>query len=150
MIARRLKTYLEGIAAVADRLAEARFGIRIRVGSIPQGMPLPYVRLAEIGGRPDYHLGGELGDLPTSVQCDVWADSEELADQLAEAIRLAPLSGFRGAWSAADGSTVEVKAVTIESEIGTYEDPLDGSDDMRFRNTRVYKIHHERPILSLT
>lgn len=147
MIARKLRSYLSGIAAIQHALSAPRWGVRIRVGVIPQGMPLPYVRLAEIGGGPDYHLAGEIGDLAKSVQVDVWAESEQEADQISELIRLAPLSGFRGEWSD-EGGAVEVQAVTIESETGTVEDPKDGTDDTRHRRTTTYMIHHQRPVFS--
>lgn len=151
MIARKMKTYLEAIPAIQDRLSEPKWGVRIRVGTIPQGMPLPYVRLAEIGGAPDYHLRGEIGDLAETVQVDVWAESEQEADEIAELVRgynpdgslvaTLPLSGYRGGtW---DGTVVQ--AVTITSQVGTFEDPRDGSDTTRFRNTRNYQIHYERP-----
>jgi hypothetical protein len=121
-------------------------GRRIRVGTIPKGMALPYVRLTGGDGSPDYHLAGELGDLTQRVQCDVWAASEKEADDIAELIRLAPLSGYAGQWTDAEGNVTQVKAVNITSELGTFEDPKDGSDEMRFRNTKEYSIHFERPV----
>lgn len=144
MIARRLKSYLESIPAITNVLSAPQWGVRIRVGTIPQHMPLPYVRLAQIGGTPDYHLAGELGDLATTVQCDVWAETEKQADDIAELIRLAPLSGFHGTWTDNEGNATHVKAVNITSEIDTFEDPKTGSDEMRFRNIRDYKIHYDR------
>ncbi len=146
MIGRRLKSYLESIAAVASRLTAPQWGIRIRVGTIPQGMPLPYVRLAEVGAHPEYHLGGELADLAATVQVDVWAESEQEADEIAELIRLAPLSGFRGTWTDRDGAATAVQAVTIQHELGTFEDPKDGGDSMRYRHTRDYRIHYQRAV----
>jgi hypothetical protein len=146
MIGRRLKSYLEGIAAIANKLSQAPWGVKIRIGTIPQNMQLPYVRLTGGDGSPDYHLAGELGDLTQRVQCDVWAASEKEADDIAELIRLAPLSGYAGQWTDAEGNVTQVKAVNITSELGTFEDPKDGSDEMRFRNTKEYSIHFERPV----
>jgi len=141
MIARKLWGYLKALPAITDALSAPKWGVRIRVGRIPQGMPLPYVRLAEIGGAPDYSLAGELGDLAKTVQMDVWAETEQAADDIAELIRLAPLSGYRGTW---DGTRVQ--AVEITAETGTVEDPRDGSDTGRFRNTRDYRIHFQRTV----
>lgn len=146
MIARRLKEYLESIDAVASRLKDDVYGVRIRVTTIPQGMPLPYVRLSEISSNPEYHLGGEAAVLPTVVQVDVWAETDDDASEIAELIRLAPLSGYRGQWTAPDGTLTNVKNVTIEAEFGTFEDPKDDSDDMRYRNTRDYRILYERTV----
>lgn len=146
MIARKLQNYLASLPAIANKLSAPTWGVRIRKDTIPQGMPLPYVRLAEISGTPDYHLTGELGDLATIVQCDVWAASEGEADEIGEMIRLAPLSGFRGQWLDTAGAATEIKAVTIQSELSAFEDPKDGSDEMRFRTTRNYQIHYERPV----
>lgn len=141
MIARKLKTYLESRPAIVNKLAAEKWGIRIRVDFIPQGMPRPYVRLQELGATPDYHLAGELSDLKTRVQCDVWADSEAEAEEIAELIRLAPLSGYRGSW---EGTPVQ--AVKIAFESGTHEDEKDGSDDVAYRNTRDYQITYQRAV----
>jgi hypothetical protein len=146
MIARRLRSYLAGIAEVADALSAPPWGVKIFVSTVPQNVPLPYVRLAGDGGRPDYHLAGEIGDLAKRVQCDVWASSADEADRIAELIRLAPLSGFHGRWTDEAGNVTQVKAVTIQTEIDTFEDPRTGSDEMRYRNAKEYSIHHERPV----
>lgn len=145
-ISRKLKEYLETIPAIADKLSAPGWGVRIRKDSIPEGMPLPYVRLAASASHPDYHLGGELADKGAFVQCDVWAETEAEADEIAELIRLAPLSGFHGVWTSPDGTTTQIKGVSITTEMETFEDPKDGSDDMRYRNVKDYRIHYERPV----
>lgn len=151
MIARKLQTYLESIPALQDVLSAPKWGLRVRVGRIPQGMLLPYVRLAEIGADVSYHLAGELSGLDTTVQIDVWAETEKQADEIADLIRgfdadgnliaSRPLSGFAGTW---DGARVE--AVVIMSETGTVEEPGDSSGAGRFRNTRDYRIHWHRAV----
>lgn len=151
MIAEKLKNHLHTIPAIADRLSVPEWGVRIRTNRIPQGMPLPYVRLTEITSRPDYHLTGELAGLDAVIQVDVWADTAREADEIAELVRgydhdgnlvaERPLSGFAGQW---DG--VRIDAVTITNEIASQEPPTDASDDWLFRRTTDLRIHYHRPV----
>lgn len=145
MIGLKLGAYLRGITEVANRLpAPAPTGVAIYLGRVPQKMPrTPACIITVIGGQPNYHLSGEIGDLAKIVQVDVHADTRREANEISELIRNAPLSGYDGGtW---DGDTV-VQAVLIESEVEIDEPPTDSSDTWLYRKITNYRITYERTV----
>jgi len=141
MTARNLIRYLATKQAIVAKLSIAKFGTRLFARRAPQGCPLPLVVVTALGGAPEYHLTGEIGDLARTFQVDVYADSEDECEEIAELIRLAPLSGYRGQM---DG--VRVHAVTIQSEDDPTEQRGDGNDAPYYRSRKDYRIHFDRVV----
>lgn len=141
MIGRALVKYLASKPAIADRLTAEKFGTRIFLRRAPQGCPLPLVVVTVIGGSPDYHLAGELGDTSRVVQVSTYAATDLEAEEIAELIRLAPLSGYRGQMD-----TVRVQAVTIESEIDRLVESGSGGDAPYYENMKDYRIFFDRQV----
>jgi hypothetical protein len=133
--------YLASKPAIADRLTAEKFGTRIFLRRAPQGCPLPLAVVSVFGGSPDYHLAGELGDTSRVVQVSVYAATDREAEDIAELIRLAPLSGYRGQMD-----TVRVQAVVIESEIDRLVESASGGDEPYFETTKDYRIHFDRAV----
>jgi hypothetical protein len=134
--------YLASKQPIVDRLSSPGFGVKIYKRRAPQNVPRPFVVVTGIGGTPDYGLAGEIGDLGKVAQIDVYAESDDEAEEIAELIRLAPLSGYRGLM---DDTCVH--AVTIESEIDPDDYQSDGGDNTLSRSTKTYRIHHDRTVL---
>lgn len=148
MIGEKLGKFLITVPEVSDKLTQIGHGVKIFLGRIPQQtgsqkISLPAVIINVIGGAPDYHLNGEIGDLATVVQVDVHANSRKEANEIAEAIRLAPLSGINGAMWDED---TEIKEVTIENERELDDAPTDSSDRWTHRHSTDYRITYVRSV----
>lgn len=134
--------YLGSKQALVDRLSSPRFGVKLYARRAPASCPLPFTVITGIGAVPEYELGGEIGDLKRTTQIDVYAATDEEAEEIADLIRTAPLSGYRGYMD-----TTYVHAVTIESELDPDDYRDDGSDAPYSRSTRTYRIHHDRAVV---
>lgn len=134
--------YLGGIPAISNRLSAPKYGVRLYKHRAVENCPLPYAVVTELGGVPDYELAGELPDVVKTYQVDVYAASDDEANEIAELIRLAPLSGYRGTMD-----TTYVHSVTIASERGPDDFRSDGSDTPYSRNQRDYRIRHDRAVV---
>jgi len=134
--------YLASQEAIVDKLSIESFGVRIYLRRAPAGCPRPLVVLNDVGGAPEYQLKGEIGDLPKTLQVDVYADSAAECDEISELIRLAPTSGYRGLMD-----QTYVHAVTIERESGTTEEPASGLDAPIYRNSIDYRVHFNRAVV---
>lgn len=58
-------------------------------GEAPQGCEYPYAVWQIVGGGPDNYLAGRPDSIDFSIQFDVWAKSEAVAMEVAQAIELA-------------------------------------------------------------
>lgn len=117
----------------------------------PQDSNLPAIVLSLVSGSPDYHLLGEMGDTDSIIQHSVYADDYLTAHKIGELVRLA-MSGFAGQWPLDNGNEnppIEVKAITIRSEIDDEIPRGDSSDAVIYRCTRDYQIHYERAVSSV-
>lgn len=128
---------------VASLLAHATApdGVRVFKGTVPQGVPFPAVTLQAIAGTPDYKLSGEIGDLATIVQVDLYAATELEAEDIGDKIRLA-ISGYYGTM----GEETVVKSVTIAGDRQLIQQPVDGSGRAGYRKSVDYRITYERPV----
>lgn len=144
MIGEKLGKYLSTITEIQDALSHPEFGVAIFPGHKPQRVGLPAVVVSVVSGTPDYHLTGEIGDLAKIVEVDVHASTRRRANEIAELIRLAPLSGYDGGtW---DDDTV-IKAVLIVSDAREIDvPPSDGSDRWTYRTITDYRITYERTV----
>lgn len=138
-IVNQLGKFLKTQTEIANLLSH-NSGIRIYTGTIPQGIPFPAVTLQAISGAPDYSLRGEIGDLATIVQVDVYAETELIVEEIAEEIRLA-VSGYYGTMD-----DTQVKSVTIRSDRQLLEVPVDSSGRAGWRRSTDYAITYEREV----
>lgn len=138
-IVNALGKFLREQTEVANLLSHAT-GIKIYKGTIPQGIPFPAVTLQTIAGRPDYKLSGEIGDLATIVQLDVYALTENEAEDIGDEIRLA-ISGYYGLMD-----ETQVKSVTIRSDRQLLQVPVDASGRAGWRRSVDYGITYEREV----
>lgn len=116
-------------------------GVRVFKGTIPQGMPFPAATLIAIASTPDYKLSGEIGDLQTIVQVDLYAPTEIEAEDIGDKIRLA-ISGYYGTM----GESTVVKSVTIAADRELIQQPVDGSGRAGYRKSVDYRITYEREV----
>ena len=136
-IKEELKTYLKTKAAITALVGVGTLA-RIYTHRAREKAIKPFVLIAISGGNSNEHLGGISG-LATSV-VNVWAcdTTSTGADSLAEAIRLAPLQGYRGLF----GST----KVTVSSQAHRddgFEESGDGADRAEYYWVRrVFMITH--------
>lgn len=138
MIGHKLAYYLKTIPAVVDVLGDSLYP-----GHAPQNTPLPYCLIRVIGGQPDYHLAGEIGDLAKIVEVDVYAGNRTKANHISELIRNAPLSGYDGGtW---DDTVVKAALITSDA-IEIDQPPTDGSDWWIYRTVTQYRITYERTV----
>lgn len=141
-IVNALGRHLKTLTEVANLLAhdDAPDGVMVFAGTVPQGVPFPAVTLIAIAGSPDYKLSGEIGDLTTIVQVDVYAATELQAEEIGDAIRLA-ISGYYGLMH-----ETEVKSVTIRGDRQLIQVPVDSSGRAGWRKSVDYGITYERAV----
>ena len=142
-IKEELKTYLKTNSAITD-LVGSGTASRIythRAREKKKGGTrgtLPYILVASSGGQSFEHLGGIAGLATTAVNVWACASTSAGADTLAEAIRLAPLQGYRGFINTTK-ATVSAQAHRDDG----YEQSDDGSDSAAYYWTRrVFMITH--------
>lgn len=139
-ITNALGTYLRDIPDIQGLVYHDN-NIHIYQGTAAQGALLPYIILQIVAGTPDYHLGGEIGDLNKIVQVDCYAATEIEAEAIADAVRLAPLSGYTGLMH-----EIQVKWVQIVAERELLQGPVDSSGRATWRKSIDYRITFERPV----
>lgn len=106
---------------------------RVIWGAVPEGWPVPFVRLSWVGGLRDRHLGGFSGLRDSRVQVDSFAGGVHTnAVQLARAIEdhLLPFAGETGG--------IELQGVF---ELGRRDQsPFKIGDTWRFRVTSEFRF----------
>lgn len=95
-IANELKTYLRTVSNVTDIVGTSD-SCRIYLEEARQGADLPFVIITTFEAASYEDLTGAVGVAQNRVQVDCYANTSAQAFSLAEAIRLAPLQGRRGA-----------------------------------------------------
>lgn len=136
-IAADLITYLKSKTGVTD-LVGSGTAARIYVEDPKQGASLPYIVIEVFAGKTEQHLGGISGLATNRVQVDAYDSTQAKAYTLAEAIRLAPLAGYRGDLDA---------TLTREVGQGSYEygrdRPTRGGNQRRHWVSRDYIFTHD-------
>lgn len=113
-------------------------GNRIGPDALDQGSPLPALVYFVIDSISGEDLQGAVGVAHTRVQIDAYASTRRAANALQEAVRKAPLQGFRG-----NMSGVFVHGVSRGGSVrSTYDSPTEGSDLRRYLQSADYIISH--------
>lgn len=121
----------------------ALVGTRIRPGTLGQSDTGSSIAVQTISHVPASDLEGESGFAKTRLQVDCWADSDNDAAVLAEAVRDAS-SGFRGAM----GNTF-VHGCYLETDSDEFEKPTAGTEVQDYRVSMDFEIDHDESVPSL-
>lgn len=133
---------LSGLTAITDLVGTAP----VRVYSVvaPQATALPYITYNQISSEHESHMGGAVGLARTTIQFDVWDDSEFDTDTLADALREA-LYTFSGTMGSG-GFTSTVQSVDFVGDIEDYEAPKDASELGTFGRKMDFAIWHTESV----
>lgn len=125
-----LRQYLLDDAAIAARVADRVFAVRLRQGERRQS-----IVFSRISGLGDHHMQGSSGLSRPRVQIDCWAASLDVAVALANLVK-ARIDGFRGSWfHGLPAKAVVIQGVFFDSERESYDDHAD-----LYRMSRDYFI----------
>ena len=130
-----LKTYLKTIPAVTALLGSGA-GARIYTYLAKQGVATPYIIYEVFEGNSSERLSEIAGVAENRIQIDCYGATEAEAYQLAEAVRLAPLQMYRGAFGDTD-------ALAVTSEDGArqgIDKPTKGGNQRRYWFSRDYSV----------
>lgn len=111
-------------------------GSRVHSSRLPQDQLDPsivYIKISEIG---DYHMGGDSSLGHVRMQIDSWAQSNDVANQLANAV-YDKLTGHRGIITF-NSSTVDVRGTFLDSGREDYDDIM-----KMFRVSRDFMIWYD-------
>ena len=129
-----LTTYLLSKAAIKAIVVD-----RISPDPIDQKTKLPAISYFVIDSVSNEDLDGAVGVAHTRIQIDCYAETRIAANALAEAVKTAPLQGYRGLMG-----SVFVNGVSAGSGARDEHDkPTDGSNRHRYMRSRDYIISHE-------
>ena len=135
-----LITYLKTRSGVTD-LVGTGTAARIFHDRLRQGATLPAVFFVETGGDSAEHLGGIAGMARAFYQLYSCGATRTAANDMAEAVRLAPLQGYRGLMGA-----TYVQGVNASAHRNTGFKEAPGTDLPAYYWTlRAYEIWHVEP-----
>lgn len=109
-------------------------GTRIYPNVAPLSAVKPYITFFIISEEHEHHMGGASGLAHPTVQFDIWADSNQDAEAIAEQIRDV-CDGYRGTVD-----SVNIRRMHLESRQTGITAPLDGSDAAVHRVTVDYSM----------
>lgn len=101
---------------------------------LPQKVTLPAYTFTLISDVPSHHMGGISGLSEARVQIDCYAATRTIANQLAEAVRIA-IDAQRGTFG-----TESVRTCHLENTFSSPEQPVDGSSEWRYVTTQDYLV----------
>ena len=81
---------------IADADVTALVGSRCFFQRIPQGQPMPAIRVSHISTTSEIHLNGVMGEARTVMQLDCYADTQAGSIDLAEKVRVALVANQNG------------------------------------------------------
>lgn len=131
-----LRTYLLADGTVSSLVG----GSRVYPGVLPQGVVAASVVYNLISEETDYHAQGASGLAWMRIQLDAWAQTQDVAVQLANAVK-DRISGFQGAilfGSNSPQQTANVQAIYSDSA----RDDYDATAKM-YRRSRDYIVWYE-------
>lgn len=125
-----------GITAIVGSGSSARiFPIKL-----PQGQKNPSIVYSRISGLGDHHMQGASGLSRPRIQIDCWAQSADVAAQLADLVK-ERIDGFRGSVLWGENSpeeAIDIQGIFFDSEREDYD-----GDAQLYRVGRDYFIWFE-------
>jgi hypothetical protein len=117
-------------------------GVRIYQEYFPQDAKLPVVVMTRLFTTHEHTLSNLAGLAKTRIQFDCVADTREIANSIAEAIRRTGIVAYKG-----DMHGLDVRGVMIEEGARDYRDsPNDSSERFRFGVNFDLAISHTEEI----
>jgi len=131
------KTYLKTIGAITTLIGTSA-NARIYDDIPKQKVPLPFLVVAEGGGgSSEEYMGGIAGMAEAVLHVYAYGATRTAANALAEAVRLAPVQGYRGAM----GST-QTRCLASSHRDSGVDESRDGSYAPRFWCRRIFRVFH--------
>lgn len=131
------KTYLKTISGVTS-LVGSSTSARIYDDTPKQNVSLPFLVVVEGGGgQSNEYMGGIAGMAEAVLHVYAFGTTRAAANALAEAVRLAPVQGYRGLM----GST-QTRCLAGSHRDSGVDDPRDGSYAPRFWCRRIFNVFH--------
>jgi len=136
-VATELRTYLKTKSAITAIVGSGT-AARIYLFDAPQDRDLPYVVIEVTSGSAETHLTGSSGIAQNRVTVICYGATETAAYALNEAVRVAPLLGYRGTMGS---GTVRDVGDGGGYESG-YDPPTTGGNQKRYWTMQHYTITH--------
>ena len=125
---------------IAGSDVSALIGTRMRHQQIPESDAMPASRMTVISVVSDIHLNGVVGAARAIIQVDNYADTSEVAMDLAEKVRVRLVANNNGRRTM--GSTV----VTQTRLVGKQDEPPlqepDGGDKWRYNRSLDFELDY--------
>lgn len=146
MIGDSMRTYLQSVAGVTSLLGTGS-AIRVHPHIRPQGGPLPAVTYETISEEHEHDLLGASGVVQETVELVCYAATQLVAEQVAEALRVA-LDGYPSGATQGTWGSVTVDCVLLTGGDDAYDQPDDGSDDGTYQVSREFMVMYRESIPS--
>jgi hypothetical protein len=125
---------------LADSAIAETVDDRIRPRRLKQKETLPAIRLTQVGGISEEHLGGASVLRKATFQIDCYAATTEAADALFEAVRARVLFAVRGI-----SGTTFFNAVQAQGDMRQHEEPRgDGNDGYDYISSQDFLVSYTR------
>lgn len=119
-------------------------GVRLFVGSVPQGVPLPYGRVTAIFGEHREHMDGPSGLAQARLQIDWWDTDPTRFNQTIETARMR-LSGVRGPVDTDQGSLEVRRIMIVDGEVDA-DHGDDGSGEPILHSRQDYRVDYKEAV----
>ena len=113
---------------IADAGVTALIGNRCDAVQTRKSHVTPRIIFQQISNKPALHQGGEAGLSETRMQVESWADTNEVAHDLANAVRVAFGTGFLRETIGSGSFTADVRSAELDGEFDDWEPVQDGSE----------------------
>lgn len=137
MILKSLRIYFLTKTAITDIL-----GTRIQGAPLPQNSPKPAADMRVVTAIPDHALDGLSGPIDTTITIDCYADDQETADELAEAMAYCGIVGYRGILTDEIVNSVRLANGPVQANTNGVEP---GTDQHEYVATFTLAITYSRP-----
>ena len=118
-----VRSYLLAKTAITDLVSQ-----RIYTDILPQSATLPAITMSKISTTHDHALSDFAGLAHCRLQFECFADTRQVSNSIAEAIRSSGIITQKGSTS-----SVDIRGVRVEDgQRNTLDSPTDGSDERRY------------------
>ena len=122
---------------IADAGVTALIGSRCDAVNTRKSHGTPRIIFQQISNKPMLHQGGQAGLWVSRMQVESWADTDEVAHNLANAVDAAFGGGFLRETIGSGSSTADVRSAEQDGEFDDEEPVQDGSEK------RVYVVRQD-------